>query len=146
MDPQNPKIIIQKDDLPETPVLRVEIPSLDREEPAVPRNQGASFGTRRWTWLLAVMAFVVLLLGLLSLLRPWSSSQQWTERIAADADRSVVRIESLDGVGTGFVVASRGSEHLVLTNRHVVGETIQVRALLRSGAAVEGTVGRLPQQ
>jgi serine protease Do len=48
-------------------------------------------------------------------------------------------------VGTGFVVASHGSEHLVLTNRHVVGETTHVRALLRSGAAVEGTVVGYPR-
>ena len=145
MDSQNPKITIQKVDLSEAPILRVEIPSPDREPPAAPRTGIWSAGARRWTSLLGVTAFLVLLLGLLSVLRPWSSDEQWTERVAAEADRSVVRIETPDGFGTGFVVASHGNEHLVLTNRHVVGETMHVRAMLRSGAAVQATVVGYPR-
>lgn len=145
MAPQNPKITIRKGDLAEAPALRVEIPSTDREQPAVPRSQALPAGTRRRILLLSVMALLVLALGLLFLVRPWSSGEQWTERVALDADRSVVRIESRDGVGTGFVIASRVGEHLVLTNRHVVGEANQVRVVLRSGAAVQATIVGFPK-
>lgn len=145
MAPQNPKITIRKDDLVEAPALRVEIPSTDREQSAVPRSQALPAGIRRRISLFGVTASLVLAIGLLFLLRPWSSGEQWTERIAVDADRSVVRIESRDGVGTGFVIASRGREHLVLTNRHVVGETPRVRAVLRSGAAVQATIVGFPK-
>lgn len=71
-------------------------------------------------------------------------SGNWTERISLMADRSVVRIEVDDQMGTGFVIASDGTRHLLLTNRHVVGQARQVDVILRSGRSAEGTVAALP--
>lgn len=58
----------------------------------------------------------------------------WVERIATRANRSVVVIESFpDSKGTGFVVASNGDQHLLLTNRHVITTPKQCRAVMRTG-------------
>lgn len=145
MVPQNPRIIIRKCDLAEAPAPRVEIPSTDREQPAVPMSQALLAGARWRVLLLRVAVFLVLALGMVFLLRPWSPGEQWTERVAVNADRSVVRLQSREVVGTAFVIASRDREHLVLTNRHVVGETTHVRAVLRSGAAVQATIVGFPK-
>lgn len=45
---------------------------------------------------------------------------EWTERLMAANERCVVKIENGQGFGTGFVVASRGNRHLIITNKHVV--------------------------
>lgn len=42
------------------------------------------------------------------------------------------------------IVASKGNRHLVLTNRHVVGDSKSVRVLLRSGVSVQGAVVGYP--
>lgn len=44
----------------------------------------------------------------------------WLETINLKANKSVVRIQTTQGSGTGFVIASRGNRHLICTNRHVV--------------------------
>ena len=43
-----------------------------------------------------------------------------TMEIIEHARNSVVRIQTAQGLGTGFVVASRGDRHLILTNHHVL--------------------------
>ncbi|HEV2971290.1 MAG TPA: trypsin-like peptidase domain-containing protein [Pirellulales bacterium] len=78
----------------------------------------------------------------------------WIERIAERGNRSVVRIETSEGLGTGFVIASRGDRHLLLTNKHVltVGENSFIsratlpsrcRVVLTSKTTVLGRVAAL---
>ena len=62
----------------------------------------------------------------------------WIEQAAARADRSVVLIESGSDVGTGFVVASDGDTHLILTNRHVVEENPKCSVHSRLGHEAAG--------
>ena len=146
MDSNNSKITIQKDDLPAAPVLRVELPELSTEPSSSSTTQANTVTSRHRYISIALAAFVLLLLGFFFLTwhyRP--SNEQWTERVAATADLSVIRIESNDGVGTGFVVASRGNEHLVLTNRHVVGKSPYVRTILRSNTSVRAAVVGFPR-
>lgn len=106
-----------------------------------PLPQRPEIGPRfRWlfrVWLLALLAAGAAALGAWLVMRP---SGSWTERISAAADRSVVRIDVGEQIGTGFVVASAGSRHLLLTNRHVVNTEQQVRVVLRSGRHATGAV------
>jgi S1-C subfamily serine protease len=134
---QPPKIKIEKEELAEPTTLRIALPSVHRGS-SIP---GLAPDHRRVAWI--VFAVCLMMLIGLPLLWTWTPSQ-WTERVAADADRSVVRIEARGAVGTGFVIGSRGREHLVLTNRHVVGNASEVRVVLRSGVAVKGAVVGLP--
>ena len=46
----------------------------------------------------------------------------WIERVAESADRSVVRIQNGDSAGTGFVVAEKDGQCLILTNGHVIDD------------------------
>ena len=145
MDSNKTKITIQKDDLPTTPVLRVELPELSAEPSPTPTTQTHRVRSRQRYITIALAVLLLLLLGIFFLTwRPWLSNEQWTERLATSVDRSVIRIESDDGVGTGFIVASRGNEHLVLTNRHVVGTSPYVRAVLRSNISVRAIVVGFP--
>jgi S1-C subfamily serine protease len=48
------------------------------------------------------------------------SDADWMAKVADRSEKSVVRIEVGNSVGTGFVVASDEGRHLILTNRHVV--------------------------
>jgi len=139
------KITIQKDDLAAEPVLRVELPELSAEPSPTPTTQTHRVRSRQRYITIALAVLLLLLLGIFFLTwRPWLSNEQWTERLATSVDRSVIRIESDDGVGTGFIVASRGNEHLVLTNRHVVGTSPYVRAVLRSNISVRAIVVGFP--
>jgi S1-C subfamily serine protease len=70
----------------------------------------------------------------------------WIEQTASRADRSVVLIQSRpDSLGTGFVIASRGNEHLILTNRHVVTDPEQCLVSLRLGSVVPAEVVGYPK-
>ena len=48
------------------------------------------------------------------------SGGDWVERLAERSNRSVVRIATGDASGTGFVIATNGIRHLLLTNKHVL--------------------------
>ena len=67
-------------------------------------------------------------------------TDRWMENIPALADKSIVRIENGEGLGTGFVVASEGERHLVLTNRHVVEDAETVKVRLRSRTEIDGKI------
>lgn len=72
--------------------------------------------------------------------------QDWIERAASRADRSVVLIHSKpDSLGTGFVVASDGGRHLILTNRHVVTDAGQCVVSTRMGSSVPAQVVGYPK-
>jgi S1-C subfamily serine protease len=64
----------------------------------------------------------------------------WLQQAARAAEYGVVRIESGRSLGTGFVIASRGQQHLILTNKHVLASGPGCRVVLRSGEAVPGDV------
>ncbi|MFZ1011107.1 MAG: trypsin-like peptidase domain-containing protein, partial [Candidatus Sulfotelmatobacter sp.] len=49
-----------------------------------------------------------------------SNGVPWTEAVAEQSKRGVVKIEAGDYLGTGFVVASLGDRHLIVTNKHVL--------------------------
>ncbi len=70
-----------------------------------------------------------------------AAHNNWVEQIATRANKSVVVIESFpESKGTGFVIASNGDEHLLLTNRHVITTPNQCRAVMRSGEKLQAEV------
>lgn len=81
----------------------------------------------------------------------------WLERIAHAADYGVVKIRTSQAVGSGFVIASHGNRHLILTNRHVINvqggffiftfETPEdpCTIVLRTGQQVSGYLAALPK-
>ena len=70
----------------------------------------------------------------------------WIEQAASRADRGVVLIESQpDSMGTGFVIASDGDEHLILTNRHVIADPEKCRVASRVGPTVPARVVGYPK-
>ena len=110
----------------------------------------------RWP-LMLVMLMPVLFFVLLA--RSWwtrSPPTNWAEQIASTADRSIVQIRTEDGLGTGFVIASRDQRHLILTNRHVLaaagsdgsptGPVVSnCQVLLRNGESVIGRLVGVPR-
>ena len=44
----------------------------------------------------------------------------WIQAISRSAGQSVVKLRTAQGEGTGFVVAAKGNDRLILTNRHVL--------------------------
>jgi len=91
--------------------------------------------------LLGYLSVMVLISAAVFLMWP---RRTWLEQAALRADRSVVRIENQQSLGAGFVIASSGVQKLILTNRHVVGNTGQCRILLRSGRDVAGVFAGAP--
>ncbi|PHS04593.1 MAG: hypothetical protein COA78_16370 [Blastopirellula sp.] len=146
MNPHDTKITIHKDELSNEPIIRVELSDLKQSQPSSdPESQATLNKTYGRLSFIMVAGFFVLLLGTLAL--QWNSgasNPRWTERLAENSGNCVVRIESNDKMGTGFVVATHGDQHLVLTNRHVVGELPQVHVVLRSGVSVTGDVVGYP--
>jgi S1-C subfamily serine protease len=67
----------------------------------------------------------ILTFCLLAVLVTWTTRppNDWVEDVDQAARRSVVQIKTADGMGTGFVIASQGPWHLLLTNKHVVTVT-----------------------
>ncbi len=108
-------------------------------------------------WRLMLVALVPVLFFVL--LRSWwtrSPPTNWAEQIASTADRSIVQIRTEDGLGTGFVIASRDQRHLILTNRHVLaaadsngsptGPVVShCQVLLRNGESVIGRLVGVPR-
>jgi S1-C subfamily serine protease len=81
----------------------------------------ATTTNRRLCRAAAIVSCVLSLLipiGVVALLL--SPSPDWIEATAIRSERGVVLIAFEDSLGTGIVVASRGDQHLVLTNKHVV--------------------------
>ncbi|HWL09974.1 MAG TPA: trypsin-like peptidase domain-containing protein [Planctomicrobium sp.] len=141
------KIIIRDEDLFPPETLRIEI-SDQPPDPAVtpPPPLPRSPSSRFWSWIPFLL--VLLVLGVLLALAfvRGEEEEQWMEQLAQRADWSVVRILSEEGIsGTGFVVASRGRRHLILTNRHVVGAASFVGVALRSDLVSQGEVVGVPK-
>ncbi len=79
------------------------------------------------------------------------------ERIASTADKSVVWIQTKDGIGAGFVIASRDNRRLILTNKHVLTvtkgwflfsseeQTDRCAVVLRSKTELTGCLVGLPK-
>lgn len=111
--------------------------------------------SRRSLILLALVMTVVASAVLTLAMRKSSPATNWTEQIAMTADRSIVQIRARDGLGTGFVIASRNDRHLILTNRHVLaadangfatGQVVgQCHVVLRNGETVLGKLVGLPR-
>jgi S1-C subfamily serine protease len=140
--------------------LRIEVdavsPALAREPPASqsPRNfskqgQGRVLGR-------SAAAVAVIFVGAAVLLSwPSQPKTNWVESIARRARESVVVIQIDDSMGAGFVVASRGREHLVLTNRHVLTSeagfwthatiSSSCRVVLETGESLPGQLVGLPK-
>jgi S1-C subfamily serine protease len=116
--------------------------------------------------LLAVLLAVMLLgtyWGSRKTSRP--APRDWKEQAARQAEHGVVVIQAdssaiaaaaspadgeADGpqhrvaFGTGFVVASSGNRHLVLTNRHVVGDAATCRVTAGNGGSTQGAIAGRP--
>ena len=145
MDRKDSKITIRKSELSDAPVLRVELAELASDQMPVSTASLSKLVAHRKTILFAcLILFVILLFAFVSLLSLWNSGERWTERLAENADRSVVRIETNGGVGTAFVVASDGQHQLVLTNRHVVENSPNVLAVSRANISVRATIVAFP--
>jgi S1-C subfamily serine protease len=85
---------------------------------------------------------------------PAGADETWVEQIARSARHSIVRIETPRGHGTGFVIAGRGRQHLLLTNKHVLargpglsisrGDAFErCRVVLGNGESVPGQLAGL---
>jgi S1-C subfamily serine protease len=145
VDSNKSKITIKKDDLPTAPVIRIKLANQSAGHSPAAVTHAHKVRSRQSFVSTAGVVFILCIFGFVFLIwRPGPSKGQWMELVAAAADRSVIRIESADGLGTGFVVASHGNEHLVLTNRHVVGTSTSMRAVLRSNASMQATVVGFP--
>lgn len=107
----------------------------------------------RWPLMLVMLVPVLLCVLLTRLWWTKSSPTNWAEQIASTADRSIVQIRTKDGLGTGFVIASRDQRHLILTNRHVLaaagsatGSVVgHCQVLLRNGEPVIGRLVGVPR-
>lgn len=124
------KITIHKEDLADTRSTSSRIGTM--------ANYLARLAAARSHVLWLILLSMILMSTAFLLFNPPRTT--WTERIAVQAKTSVVRIETSKGMGTGFVIANRGLDNLIVTNRHVVGDSKQVQVVLRSGQAVPGTV------
>ena len=113
------------------------VPAILLDEPAPKRSSRKAWAVLSVAAILGLLATITV--AVLANNRP-AKRDRWMEGIPALADKSIVRIEMGDGLGTGFVVASDGDKHLVLTNRHVVGEVQTVHVRLRLCAQIEGQV------
>lgn len=134
--------------------------SNERSVPDQPRIviQDVLPSKRSSRWPLTLVMLVPVLLCVLLTRSWWTRSPQanWAEQIASTADRSIVQIRTKDGLGTGFVIASRDQRHLILTNRHVLAATgsdgsptgpavDHCQVLLRNGESVIGRLVGVPR-
>jgi S1-C subfamily serine protease len=95
---------------------------------------------------LAILSLVALGMAIALVPQLWQTRPDWVENIASRADRSVVLVEAQpDSFGSGFVIASRGERHLVLTNRHVVAGAERCRVASRVSPAIGARVVGLPK-
>ena len=84
----------------------------------------------------------VSLIGLAALIVvPLLPNTNWMEEVALRTHRSIVRVESgEEALGTAFVIASDGDQHLLMTNQHVIVDPSLIRIVLRSGETLSGKV------
>ncbi|MCE9553843.1 MAG: trypsin-like peptidase domain-containing protein [Planctomycetes bacterium] len=114
------KIRISPGEVQAQPETRIVIADLGSREqpPAMPdtclTRQSGNYRP------LAILLSLVILSAAAVCFYSFAPRRPWLENIARIAESSVVRIETSQGHGTGFVVASHGSRHLICTNRHVV--------------------------
>lgn len=95
---------------------------------------------------LGALSFVGSTVALALIAQSSEPRADWVEEIASRADRSVVLIEAQpDSFGSGFVIASHGDEHLILTNRHVVADADDLRVSSRVSPAASARVVALPR-
>lgn len=89
-------------------------------EPGGPSKEATTVGpAARTSVLAALVGFVAVALLIVATIALWPRLDP-IQRIAAEAQNSVVRVETEQGQGTGFVVGRRGNQNLVLTNKHVI--------------------------
>jgi len=113
-----------------------------------------------WTrFVLLSLGFAILMSSVLFAAIFLWPKRNWIAAIDERAGNSVVRVEIPDAsgngysLGSGFVVASIGNRHLILTNRHVIqlGRSSKSKlsrtchVVLRSGDAVQGRLAGLPK-
>lgn len=150
------KLKITPDDIAESAPRSVHERSVLDQPRIVIRDIVPSQRLSRWR--LVMITLVLVVFFVLLMLARWTKSPQtsWTEQIASMSDRSIVQIRTADGLGTGFVIASRDHQNLILTNRHVLasagsggstaGQVLsQGQVLLRNGQSVMGRLVGLPR-
>ena len=171
MTDSSEKIVIRPEELTAPPTARtaVEEPDVDGESRgwAISRQAwGLGAATlvpllNAWVWwrfpatshtgrrlaraaavVLAVFSAGLLVVLAVAALKPRAG---WIERVSRVADRSVVMIECGDGFGTGFVIASKDGRHLILTNKHVLGDVKECRVSGRFVVPVTGKLAGYPR-
>lgn len=150
------KLKITLDDIAESAPQSGNERSVPDQPRIVIRDVLSSKRPSRWPLMLVTLVPV---LFFVLLTRSWwtrSPPTNWAEQIASTADRSIVQIRTEDGLGTGFVIASRDQRHLILTNRHVLaaagsdgsatGPVVSnCQVLLRNGESVIGRLVGVPR-
>jgi serine protease Do len=155
---------------PSTPPLKIVITEVDHapeprrpshpspgqppnHSPVLPRGRSSTV-PRVLLAVAAVIAFIAFG-GIYGVTRPPKQDGNWISTVSKKAEKSVVRIDTKQGLGTGFVVASSGKRHLILTNRHVLTVTegifftkdtipVECRVTLNSQHEIKGYFVGLP--
>ena len=146
------KIVIRPEDLPskrpDTPITVHAPAAAPKLESINPTGSKSEPRRKSRGLVLKFLMFSVLLLGTIFaavLLLYKQPERDWIEFTALRAEHSVVRIECMpSSLGTGFVIASSGNRHLILTNQHVISNPEQCRVVLRSGRTIPSEVAGLP--
>jgi len=111
---------------------------------------------KKWALAVLLLLAVALLIALAGVAAYFLwPKRNWITSIDEVAGSSIVRIETADGMGSGFIIASKGHRHLILTNRHVLqindGAPVPkttlpdtCRVVLRSGEVVPGHLAGIP--
>lgn len=152
------KIRIAPDEVCAEPVQRIVIADLGmvREHSNSAAEAGLNVLPRKLPLARVAILLMLVLLSVAVCLYHFAPHRTWLENVANVAEASVVRIQTNDGFGSGFVVASHGTRHLVCTNRHVVtvreglifkAATIpeKCQVVLHSGEVVVGRLAGLPR-
>ena len=147
------KLKITPDDIAESVTRSSVERSASEQRHIVIRNVFPSRTSLRGLLMLVTIVSVAISVLLTHSWRTGSPQSNLAEQIASTADRSIVRIQTDYGQGTGFVIASRDQQHLILTNRHVLATSDSTASqvvdrcqiLLRNGESVIGRLVGVPR-
>jgi S1-C subfamily serine protease len=149
MEKANDKIRISSEEVEPRAADRIVVVDL-HAAPAAPAPAGAAPKQRTTMLLLLLAGFLLLALAGVSAYFLWPR-RNWITDIDQVAGSSIVRIETAEGMGSGFIIASKGNRHLILTNRHVLQTgrgapalSDACRVVLRSGDVVTGRLAGIP--
>ena len=113
MEKANDKIRISSEEIEPHAADRIVVLDLNPSPASSPPAGSVPQKRTTATLLILVVALLIVLAGV-SVYFLWPK-RNWITSIDEAASRSIVRIETADGLGSGFVIASKGNRHLILT-------------------------------